>query len=119
MTGVDDLVIRQRREIETLQEQVRQLEEALAPPSVHIPVEWKLTNYEKRIYAFLTTRELASKSAIMQALYSNRSDEPYDRVVDVFICRIRRKLKPFDLHIETVWGEGYTLVDRRKKARAA
>lgn len=105
--------MRQQQEIETLRERVRQLEDALVPDAATVPIEWQLTSSEARLFAFLTTREVATKTAIMQALYSDRPDEdPEIKIVDVFICKLRKKVKPFGVDIETVWGRGYTLHDR-------
>jgi len=105
--------MRQQQEIETLRERVRQLEDALVPEAVSVPIEWQLTAHEARLFAFLTTRDVATKPAIMQALYSDRADEdPEIKIVDVFVCKLRKKVKPFGVDIETVWGRGYSLRDR-------
>ncbi|TPM41566.1 winged helix-turn-helix domain-containing protein [Mesorhizobium sp. B2-3-4] len=117
---MDDLVIRQQQEIETLRERVRQLEDALVPPDVSVPLEWLLTGREARVFAFLTTRDVASKSAIMQAIYTaGVDDEPEIKIVDVFVCKIRKKLKPFGVTIATVWGQGYSLTNRQDWRAAA
>lgn len=116
----DDLVTRQQQEIETLRERVRQLENALVPDSVTVPIEWQLTGAEARLYAFLTTRVMATKPAIMHALYIGRVDvEPEMKIVDVFVCKLRKKLKPFGVEIATIWGQGYSLRDRASHQRAA
>jgi len=116
-----DLVQRQNNEIAMLRERVRQLEEALAPAAVTVPLEWALTAAEARVFAHLTTREIASKQSIMAALYSLRPDldEPEIKIVDVFICKMRKKIAPFGVKIVTVWGQGYALVGREDYARAA
>ena len=41
-------------------------------------------------------------------------DEPELKIIDVFICKLRKKLSEAnsgDNHIETVWGRGYVLRD--------
>ena len=39
------------------------------------------------------------------------------KTVDVHICRIRQRLEPFGVAIETIWGYGYRLSDpHRRKA---
>jgi two-component system, cell cycle response regulator CtrA len=41
-------------------------------------------------------------------------DEPELKIIDVFICKIRKKLANASNgkdYIETVWGRGYTLRD--------
>uniref|UniRef100_UPI00333BC414 helix-turn-helix domain-containing protein n=1 Tax=Mesorhizobium sp. M0050 TaxID=2956861 RepID=UPI00333BC414 len=117
---MDDLVIRQQQELDMLRERIRQLEDALVPPSISVPLEWLLTSSEARLFAFLTTRQIASKAAIMQAIYSaGADDEPEPKIVDVFVCKIRKKLKPFGVQIETVWGQGYSLRDRNAHQRVA
>lgn len=105
-----DLVDLQRDRIEFLEERIRQLEEALMPSSVIVPIEYQLTAQEARVYAHLASRELATRQSIMMALYSDRSEEPELKIVDVFVCKMRRKLRPFGVRIETIWGQGYRLV---------
>ena len=41
-------------------------------------------------------------------------DEPELKIIDVFICKLRKKLSEAtgrENHIETVWGRGYVLRD--------
>lgn len=47
-----------------------------------------------------------TKEAFMNHLYGGM-DEPELKIIDVFICKLRKKLPP-DL-IETVWGRGYLI----------
>ena len=54
-----------------------------------------------------------SKDAFVNHLY-NGMDEPDPKIVDVFICRLRKKMADMsdgDNYIETVWGRGYILRD--------
>lgn len=106
---MDDLVDLQRDRIEFLEERIRQLEEALMPSTVVVPVEYQLTANEARVFAHLASRDVGTKQSIMMALYSDRSEEPEIKIVDVFVCKLRRKLRPFGVHIETIWGQGYRL----------
>ena len=66
------------------------------------------------MFAHLTTRDIATKSSIMAALYSDRIDgeEVEPKIVDVFVCKMRRKLAKFGVDIMTVWGTGYSLANR-------
>lgn len=102
--------------VETQRERIRQLEELLVPDGTRVPKEWGLTTKEARVFSHLTTRELATKQTIMQALYFDlhSDEEPQVKIVDVFVCKLRKKLKPYDVQIETFWGQGYSLVDREK-----
>ncbi|MBB3608644.1 two-component system cell cycle response regulator CtrA [Rhizobium sp. BK602] len=112
-----DIVDAQRDRISMLEERIRQLEDALMPPTIVIPLEYRLTSSEARVYAHLASRDVATKQSIMLALYSDRIDlEPEIKIVDVFVCKMRQKLKRFDVVIETVWGHGYRLVRKREVA---
>jgi two-component system cell cycle response regulator CtrA len=54
----------------------------------------------------------------MAALYSlNPDDPPEVKIVDVFVCKMRKKLKPFGIEIKTNWGESYEIPEE-SKARA-
>lgn len=110
---MDDLHAHQKNRIEMLEERIRQLEDELAPKTAPVRVEWCLTQSEARVFSHLTTREQATKQSIMLAMYSDRIDvEPEMKIVDVFVCKMRKKLKPFGIEIITVWGAGYALKDR-------
>lgn len=52
-----------------------------------------------------------SKDKIMDHLYQlSPDDEPDQKIVDVFVCKLRRKLEPLGLEIGTAWARGYYLV---------
>jgi two-component system cell cycle response regulator CtrA len=119
---MDTLIEQQQSRIWELEERVRQLEDALSPSAVLIPIEWRLTTSEARMFAHLTTKPQCSKDSLMAALYGLKpdDDEPEVKIVDVFVCKMRRKLKPFGVEIVTIWGQGYGLKDREFfSARAA
>jgi two-component system cell cycle response regulator CtrA len=49
-------------------------------------------------------------------------DEPELKIIDVFICKLRKKLataEPGKRNIVCVWGRGYVLVERRVAREAA
>ena len=55
-----------------------------------------------------------TKETFMAHLYGGR-DEPDLKIIDVFVCKLRKKLVAADSghlsYIETVWGRGYALRD--------
>lgn len=71
------------------------------------------TGHEHTILRLLATRKNAtvSKEAIMDALYTNDADEAESKIVDVYICKIRAKLRDHGVAgcLQTVWGKGYVL----------
>ena len=61
----------------------------------------------------LAAPRIVSKSVIYDAVYGMAEDQPFDKVIDVYICRIRKKIEEMspsdDPHIRTVRGRGYKL----------
>lgn len=105
-------------ENDELRARVAELEEMLFKPGSFVaPIEWRLTAYEERVFAALLGKEIATRPHIMSALYDRPGVDPAEeKIVDVMICKLRSKLKPFDIGIETLWGRGWRL-DPRERAR--
>jgi two-component system cell cycle response regulator CtrA len=80
-----------------------------------------LTKKEYQIAEILALRKGAvlSKEAILDHLYGGL-DEPNPKIIDVFVCKIRKKLQALgvDDFIETNWGRGYIVIDHRTPAAA-
>ncbi|HQT47342.1 MAG TPA: response regulator transcription factor, partial [Acidocella sp.] len=80
-----------------------------------------LTKKEYQIAEILALRKgvVLSKEAILDHLYGGL-DEPNPKIIDVFICKIRKKLAVMgvDDFIETNWGRGYMVIDHRQEAAA-
>ncbi len=77
-----------------------------------------LTKKEYQIAEILALRKgvVLSKEAILDHLYGGL-DEPNPKIIDVFICKIRKKLQSMgvDDFIETNWGRGYMVIDHRRE----
>jgi len=72
-----------------------------------------LTTTEYRILEHLSLRKGTplTKEMILNQLYGG-IDEPANKIIDVFICKLRKKLALASAgknYIETVWGRGYAL----------
>jgi two-component system cell cycle response regulator CtrA len=71
-----------------------------------------LTGKEYACLEFLANRRgmTVTKEMFLAHLYGGR-DEPEMKIIDVFICKLRRKLAEAGAPpvIETVWGRGYTI----------
>ena len=84
-----------------------------------------LTGKEYQMLELLSLRKgtTLTKEMFLNHLYGGM-DEPELKIIDVFICKLRKKLSAAtggDNHIETVWGRGYVLrdpVDEQKAASA-
>jgi two-component system, cell cycle response regulator CtrA len=75
-----------------------------------------LTGKEYKILELLALRKgtTLTKEMFLNHLYGGM-DEPEVKIIDVFICKLRRKLAAAldgKDYIETVWGRGYVLRER-------
>ncbi|MEO0410665.1 MAG: response regulator transcription factor [Pseudomonadota bacterium] len=69
-------------------------------------------------YAMLELLSLRKGTTLTKEMFLNHlyggMDEPELKIIDVFICKLRKKLKAAtegEEYIETVWGRGYVLRD--------
>ena len=74
-----------------------------------------LTGKEYQMVELLSLRKgtTLTKEMFLNHLYGGM-DEPELKIIDVFICKLRKKLAEAtggDNYIETVWGRGYVLRD--------
>lgn len=52
-----------------------------------------------------------SKTQLLDWVYSlTADDDPDIKIVDVMVCKIRKKLEGMPVSIVTIWGQGYRLV---------
>jgi two-component system cell cycle response regulator CtrA len=70
-----------------------------------------LTGKEFQMMELLALRQgvTLSKEMFLNHLYGGR-DEPEAKIIDVFVCKLRKKLPPDT--IATVWGRGYLFGER-------
>ena len=81
-----------------------------------------LTGKEYQMLELLSLRKgtTLTKEMFLNHLYGGM-DEPELKIIDVFICKLRKKLSAAtggDNYIETVWGRGYVLRDPMGAAAA-
>jgi two-component system cell cycle response regulator CtrA len=82
-----------------------------------------VTGKEYAILELLTLRKetTITKDMLLNHLYGGM-DEPEIKIIDVFICKLRKKLSLAcggANYIETVWGRGYALREPEEIAIAA
>ncbi|MCK0068740.1 MULTISPECIES: response regulator transcription factor CtrA [Kordiimonas] len=77
-------------------------------------------------YAMLELLSLRKGSTLTKEMFLNHLyggiDEPELKIIDVFICKLRKKLAAAsegDNYIETVWGRGYVLRNPENEVDAA
>lgn len=82
-----------------------------------------LTGKEYQMFELLSLRKgtTLTKEMFLNHLYGGM-DEPELKIIDVFICKLRKKLAEAtggNSHIETVWGRGYVLRDPEGEVQPA
>jgi len=82
-----------------------------------------LTGKEYQMLELLSLRKgtTLTKEMFLNHLYGGM-DEPELKIIDVFICKLRKKLAAAtggEHYIETVWGRGYVLRDPQEATIAA
>jgi two-component system cell cycle response regulator CtrA len=82
-----------------------------------------LTGKEYQMLELLSLRKgtTLTKEMFLNHLYGG-IDEPELKIIDVFICKLRKKLASAtggEHYIETVWGRGYVLRDPKESSSAA
>lgn len=85
----------------------------------------KLSRREHAIFQqlALSGERVVSKAAIYDAVYGMAEDQPFDKVIDVYICKIRKKIDTAapsgHNYIETVHGRGYKFTAAPSEVRKA
>ncbi len=83
-----------------------------------------LTAKEYQMLALLALRKgsTLTKEMFLNHLYGDVDDEPEAKIIDVFVCKLRKKLANASGgmdYIETVWGRGYVLREPTNQAIAS
>jgi len=83
-----------------------------------VEVESARVHLTGKEYAMLELLSLRKGTTLTKEMFLNHlyggMDEPELKIIDVFICKLRKKLASAtegDNYIETVWGRGYVLRD--------
>lgn len=72
------------------------------------------------IFALLMSRPFATKGMIHAVIDGRRLDRRQDytdidrKLIEVFVCRMRQRLRPYGIEIKTVWGQGYQITGEMK-----
>ena len=83
------------------------------------PRELALTHMERTILRYLvSTDRPRAKWYLLEVTRGGAGTKngTTENTIDAKICHLRRKLKPFGLVIETLWGEGYRLTPSARMA---
>ena len=105
------------KEIEEKDERIRQLEVSLGVSNIDDhAIYFDLTPQEAVCFGVLLKNRAPRRSAFMHALYSHKvEDEVGEKIIDVFVCKLRKKLASHDIEIKTHWGDGYEMPEASKE----
>lgn len=106
-----------QEEIDTLREEVRQLKQMLGISGrFAYPPQLKLSGATGKLYCLLMQREVVSKDTAMSALYFDRAgDIPHDKIIHMFVFRLRGELAHVGIEVKKKWREGYYLEAKDKQ----
>ena len=115
----DEYVAALEAEIDELRAKMQDMERAFGFHN-EVPLMFGLTGAETKVFSLLIERDMANRDQLLSALMHGRGAdaEPEKKIVDVYLCKIRVKLKPFGIEITSVWGRGY-MIDAANKAKIA
>lgn len=52
---------------------------------------------------------VVTKGHILERMYLLSQDEAEEKIIDVFVCKIRKELNEVGIKIITHWGKGYSI----------
>lgn len=109
---------RLREEVDILHEQVKQLKQLLLPEDWQPPLELGLTAKETLVLSFIYKADAPIRASkildMLCAMYSD-GEVPEFNVVQVFVCKIRKKVAKFDIHIDTIRDRGYMIPPKSRE----
>lgn len=114
---IDKTIAALRSEIETLKERICQLMLAHRGPDqllIDLRDRLGLTYSEAEITAMLLTRNMVTRDSAYTVMFGERKDAPDPKIFDVFLCKVRPKLKYRGVDIETIWGRGWSMTQENK-----
>ena len=106
-----------QEEIELLREEVTQLKQMLGITGhFTYPPQLKLSESTGKLYSLLMQRAVVSKDTAMRALYFDRvGDIPDDRIIHMFVLRLRGELAHVGIEVKQKWREGWYIEARDKQ----
>src|SRR5262249_44392450 len=100
-----------------LRDRVDELERLLGMRPV-LPRIWGLTPREADVFGILLKRQVMSHTQLFEAIWGGDSDRE-TKIVEVMICKLRAKLRPYGIAIRTEHGVGYFIPPDSKAAARA
>jgi DNA-binding response OmpR family regulator len=95
-------------ELQRALDRIEELEELLGL-NLKLPNEFDLTPTEMQCVGAIVRRGIVNQEAIYTAVYGSRpeSQQPDIKIIDVYICKIRKKLAAKGYALKNNFGVGY------------
>lgn len=77
---------------------------------------FRVTVKEAMLLAALLRRPEATKEQLLGFMYGAAEDLPELKIIDVFVCKLRKELVKHGLDIQTIWGRGYFISPEHRAA---
>jgi two-component system cell cycle response regulator CtrA len=108
-----------RREIEALRDALEAMRGVLAPDAgLKIIEVAKLTVSERLLLGLLMRRHRATKDQMITMLYADRpNEEPGSKILDVMICKMRKKLSPHGVEVRPFMAQDTSSTPRARKSK--
>lgn len=98
--------------VHQISDQLEMLARTYLAPTIPDPFpERTFTKTQARILARLqeSEGEIVTRDQLMDAVYFDSRSEPVPKILDVFICKLRKKLAGTQYRIESVWAQGFRM----------
>ncbi len=111
-------VLRRKRDLSETKEIIKYRELEIDPEKFLVTAKGKsisLTNTEFQTLYLLASNpgKVFTRDQIIDAIKGDSYD-CIDRSIDILIVRIRKKIKPYNKYLETLWGIGYRFKDQNE-----
>ncbi len=107
-------------ELDEAREQIRILR-GIKEYDPRLRIAFRLTKIEGLLLSILCEREMVRKADLHSCVYAGKLDDKVaeEKIIDVWVCKMRRRLKVFGIEIQTLWGQGYYMkVADKEKVKA-
>jgi two-component system cell cycle response regulator CtrA len=86
---------------------------------VDLPPEFGIPRNMSALLTMLLKREVVTREGALLAIYSGMPNtwdkDPDPKIIDVFICKLRTRLKKYDIKVSCKWGLGYFMDGENKR----
>jgi two-component system cell cycle response regulator CtrA len=86
---------------------------------VDMPPEFAITRNMGALLAMLLKREVVTREGALLAIYSGMPNtwdkDPDPKIIDVFICKLRVRLRKYGIKVSCKWGLGYFMDGENKR----